>query len=140
MEIGTFGAVFQAAVALEEQLMKRYEAQSAHQPGPVQEVYRALAADGAKRLKRLERTRRETVTEMILEPLHDLQMSDDLAGLVTTGAGAPLTPEAARRLELSAAAFYNDAAEKIGLAEAARALRRLGKENTKRAEQLARVL
>ncbi len=128
MELGTFGAVFQAAIALETRLMERYEAQSARQ-----DVYRALAKGGKKRIRRLERVRRETVTEMILEPLHDLHMPDDLAGL---DASAPLSPAEAQRIEQRAAAFYEEAAEKIGLAEAARALRRLGKESAKRAAQL----
>ncbi len=137
MEIGTFGAVFEAAIALEERLAARYQAQAANQPDHAAALYRELADDGAKRLKHLERIRRETVTEMILEPLTDLRLNDDLAALGATDASAPLSPGAARSLELSANRFYNDAADKIRLAEAARALRRLGKESARRADRLA---
>ncbi len=137
MELGTFGAVFNAAIMLEEHLAQRYEVQSAHQTGDRQTIYRALARGGKKRLKRLERIRRETVTEMILEPIHDLTLGEILAALETVDTSAPLSPEEAHRLELSAGAFYEEAARKIGLAEAGRALRRLGQENAKRAAQLA---
>lgn len=137
MEIGTFGAVFEAALALEERLSRRYEAQAAHQSGPAAEIYRELAQDGARRLGRLERLRRETVTEMILEPITGLSLSDDLAALTAADEAAPLAPGDARSLELSVARFYEEAADRIGLAEAARALRRLGKESVGRAGRLA---
>ncbi|MCZ7544691.1 MAG: hypothetical protein M5R40_14740 [Anaerolineae bacterium] len=137
MQIANFGAVFEAALNLERRLVSRYQAQAANQPGAAASLYRELAQDGAKRLKRLERVRRETVTEMILEAINDLYLSDDLASLADVGDAAPLPPEAARDLERSASRFYAEAAEKIGLDEAARALRRLGKENAKRADRLA---
>ncbi len=137
MELGTFGAVFQAAIKLEAHLSQRYDIQSANQVGDMREIYRALARSGRKRLRRLERLRRETVTEMILEPIRDLTLSQELALLETVDPGAPLAPDEARRLELDACAFYREAAEKIGLAEAAGALRQLGEENAQRAAQIA---
>ena len=136
MEIGTFGAVINAALELEAHLQKRYETQAANQADAVQAVYHSLAQGGKKRLKRLERIRREMVTEMILEPIHDLHLSADLGELATLSTDTSLSPEEARILENSAVAFYNVAAEKIGQAEAARALRRLGAENIKRVQQL----
>jgi hypothetical protein len=135
-DIGTFGAVFNAAIKLETHFAGRYEVQSAVQTSKMQAVYREMAKGSEKRLRRLERVRRETVTEMILEPIQDLTLSADLAALEGVDHSAPLSPQEARRLELSAGAFYDEAAQKIGLAEAARALRRLGKENVKRAAQL----
>jgi hypothetical protein len=139
MELGTFGAVFNAAIEIETHLAQRYDAQSANHTGEVQDAYRALAKGSEKRLKRLERVRRETVTEMILEPIRDLRLSDDLAALADIDSSAPLSPADAHQLELSAGAFYDKAAKKIGLAEAARALHRLGKENLKRAERLQQI-
>ncbi len=135
LELGTFAAVFDAAMALEAHLQRRYDTQSS-QPDPAGAVFRALAKDGEKRLRRLERVRRETVTEMILIPITGLAMSDDLSSLGDVDPAAPLTLETAQALEESAARFYEEAAEKIGLDEAARALRRMAKGSRKRAGQL----
>jgi hypothetical protein len=135
MELGTFGAIFQAAIKVEEGLIARYEAQSGAQPDPA--LYHKFVKEGQKRLKRLERLRRETVTEMILEPIHDLRLSDALVDFGDIDAAVPFAPAQARELELQIGAFYDEAADKIGQAEAARALRRLGKESVKRAARLA---
>lgn len=139
MQLGTFGAVFEAAIQLEESLARRYEAQAGAQIGAAQQVYRDLAGDGARRLKLLERLRREMVTEMILEPIQGLSLGADLATLVETAPSAPLTPTDALRLEQSACAFYEAAADRIGLAEAARALRKLGQGSARRAQQAQAV-
>jgi len=139
MQLGTFGAVFEAAIRLEESLARRYEAQADAQMGAAQQVYRDLAGDGARRLKLLERLRRETVTEMILEPIQGLSLGADLATLAETAPSAPLTPADALILEQSICAFYKAAADRIGLAEAARALRKLGQGSAGRAEQVQAV-
>ncbi len=135
MQLGTFAAVFEAAIALEKNLARRYEAQGG-QPGPLAQLYRELARDGRRRLQRLERTRRETVTEMILIPITDLALSDDLAALGDIDPATPLTPAGARALEEAAHRFYREAAARIGQDEAARALGRLAEGNARRARQL----
>lgn len=135
MQLGTFAAVFEAAIALEKNLARLYEAQ-ANQPDPLGQLYRELARDGRRRLQRLERTRRETVTEMILVPITDLALSDDLAALGDVDPAAPLTPARARALEDAACRFYQQAAARIGQDEAARALGRLAEDNARRARQL----
>lgn len=136
MQLGTFGAVFEAAIRLEESLARRYEAQAGAQAGAAQQVYRDLAEDGVRRLKLLERLRRETVTEMILEPIQGLSLGADLAALAEIAPSTPLSPADALRLEQSAGAFYEAAADRIGLAEAARALRKLGQGSARRAAQV----
>ena len=126
MEIRTFGAVFKTAIALEQHLVRWYDIQSASQlDTAVQAVYRALSEEGEKRLKRLERVRRETVTEMILESIDNLTLSDDLAALDGIDPATLLSPAEAQTLELAVSRFYDEAAGKIGLVEAARNLRRL---------------
>lgn len=135
MELGTFGAIFRAAITLEERLMKRYSAEQDSQSEPeTQVLYGKLAKQGRRLLQRLERTRRETITEMILEPITGFEMAEDLVSL---DAQEPFSPAEASGVELGISAFYQEAAEKIGQPEAARAMRRLAKEHTKRAEQLA---
>ncbi|MBN1964667.1 MAG: hypothetical protein JW910_08475 [Anaerolineae bacterium] len=136
MQLGTFAAVFEAALALEDHLAARYQAQSAAQPAAVAAAYRDLAADNTQRHKRLERVRRETVTEMILIPITDLVLGDDLAALAEADPGAPLPLAAARSVEASAQRFYEAAAAQIGQDEAARALQRMAKGNSKRLAQL----
>ncbi len=136
MQLGTFGAVFEAAIRLEGSLARRYEVQAGAQTGAAQQVYRDLAEDGVRRLRLLERLRREAVTEMILEPIQGLSLGADLAALAEADPAAPLTPADALYLEQSARAFYETAAAQIGLAEAARALRKLGQGSASRAERL----
>lgn len=137
MELGTFAAIFEAAIALEENLSRRYQAQSAQQSDAAAQVYRELARDGDRRLRQLERVRRETVTEMILVPITDLILSEDLAALSTADPTASLLPVQAQALEERIHDFYQKAAGKIGQDEAARALRRLAQGNARRARQLA---
>ena len=131
MQLGTFAAVFEAALTLEEHLKSRYEAQRSVYP-----VYAVLAKGCSKRLNRLERTRRETVTEMIIVPIHDLFLSDELVALGEVDPATPLSPAAAIALEEQARRFYEDAAAKIGQDEAARALQRMAKDNARRIAQL----
>ncbi len=137
MELGTFAAIFEAAIALEENLSRRYQAQSERQTDAAAQVYRELAQDGERRLSQLERVRRETVTEMILVPITDLTLGEDLAALSTTDPTGPLPPAQAQALEERIHRFYQEAAAKIGQDEAARALRRLAQGNARRARQLA---
>lgn len=137
MELGTFAAIFEAAIALEENLSRRYQTQSERQTDAAAQAYRELAQDGERRLRQLERVRRETVTEMILVPITDLTLSEDLATLSTTDSTAPLPPVQAQALEERIHDFYQEAAGKIGQDEAARALRRLAQGNARRARQLA---
>ena len=111
--LNTFGAVLTFAIELESRLGAYY--------GGIGDSARAKAAE--KRRKKLERTRRENVVEITLEPIAGLAADDyalDLDDDSTDGQAA------AARI---AARFYADAAPKINVRAAQRALERCGKEH-----------
>ena len=69
MELGTFGAILGFAMDLEERAAGFYEAGA---QGGLEGPFGELARGSYKRLRRLERARREWVVEMILEPITGL--------------------------------------------------------------------
>jgi len=75
MELGTAGAVLGFALELEKQAASFYQETLAEVAGdaPLREVMEQLAQRHGRRVKRLERLRREQVTEMILEPIRGLE-------------------------------------------------------------------
>jgi len=73
MELATFGAIMTFALEMEKQAADFYT-EAAH--GELEEIFSSLALDSRKRMKRLERTRREGVAEMILEPITGLNGDD----------------------------------------------------------------
>jgi rubrerythrin len=128
MELGTFGAILRFAMDLEEQAVGFYEGAAR---GGLEETFGELARGSGKRLRRLERARREMVAEMILESITgldgdayqvDLDPGTDEAGLV----------QQAQALEETAARFYRDAAEKMPIREVVRLFQRLARENEQR--------
>lgn len=106
--LNTFGAVLSHAIAMEAQLEDWYSR--------IGEDAQAKAA--AKRRKMLERVRRENVVEITLEPIEGLDAADYQLDLADAAA--------ARRV---AARFYQDAAPKINVRSAQRALERCGKQH-----------
>jgi len=77
MELGTAGAVLSFALELERQAASFYQEALAHpkvsEGTRVRGVLEQLAQQQRRRVKRLERLRREQVTEMILEPIRGLE-------------------------------------------------------------------
>ena len=71
MELGTTSAVITFAIELEEKAQTCYsQAQKATVDTQILEVLQRFQKHYSKRIKRLQRFRRELVTEMILEPIH----------------------------------------------------------------------
>jgi rubrerythrin len=139
MPLTNFGAILNFAEKVEQDDMEFY-----HQvlPTAAAEPYRLLfemfVKEGKKHISLVQRTRRENVTEMILEPVRDFvrdsyQLTVDDAGAMDSA--AILT--AAVELERRAIRYYGDAAEKIrALPEVSRALKTLAKKRTKRLVQI----
>ncbi len=111
--LNTFGAVFTFAIELETRLSAYYSGMG--------DSDLAKAAD--KRRKKLERVRRENVVEITLEPIAGLS-ADNYA--LDLSDGSEVGQAAAVR---TAAQFYRDAAPKINVRAAQRALERCGKEH-----------
>lgn len=123
MQLGTFGAIMTFAMQLEEQGVTLY----GQEPPSLQEEVRAELLRGSrKRLKRLERAKREGVAEMILEPISGLEDSQ----YQVEKSGDSL--ETAMRFEAVCARYYREAAEKLPILEISRLFRRMAEENDAR--------
>jgi len=139
MPLTNFGAILNFAEKVEQNDMVFYR-QASENPaaGPSQELLETFAREGKKHISLVQRTRRENVTEMILEPIRDFvrdsyQLTVDDAGAMDRT--AILT--AAVELERRAIAYYSDAAEKIrALPEVSRALKSLAKKRTQRLDRI----
>ena len=140
MPLNNFGSICNFAEAMENLIVSFYEGAAANPAcADAAERYHRFAGDSRKHVKTLQRTRRENVTEMILEPIRDFQR-DPFVMEYADPADRP--PEAvlsdARRIEETAEEFYRTATEKISaMPEAARAMKTIGKKHTAHRQELA---
>lgn len=133
MNLSNFGAVLSFAAELEAADTRFYQA-LVDNPALVEygDIFQRIAAALKKNEKELLRARRENVTEMILEPIHDFDAgpfcTDDSALPAETASAAVA---AAVKREEKAVVFYTLAAEKMhALPEVSRLLTRLAKIRT----------
>jgi hypothetical protein len=140
MPLNNFGSICNFAEALETLIATFYEGASANPAcAGAAASYRQFAKDSRKHVQTLQRTRRENVTEMILEPIQDFYRAPYTLEYVDPADRTPGEVHAdARRIEETAEAFYQAAMEKIrALPEVARALKTIGKKHTAHCRQLA---
>ncbi|MFW9975765.1 MAG: hypothetical protein ACFFDQ_10890 [Candidatus Thorarchaeota archaeon] len=140
MELGTFGAIMTFALEVEHEVTSYYE--STKQKVKDQDLantFESLAARGQKRVKTIERIRRENVTEMILEPISGLY-SDTFkpkTSIPETYDDNTLR-EIAVKIEKILQAFYAQAAVKIEfLSEAAYSFELLAEANEDASRRLS---
>ena len=141
MPLTNFGAILNFAETLEQGDMEFYQSAAAAATPAQRAVFDDLARQGRKLTALVQRTRRENVTEMILEPVRDF-VRDGYQ--VAVGDAAGMDPEAilgaSMALEQRAIRYYNDAAQKLrALPEVARALNTLAKKRALRLDQLQRL-
>ena len=133
MELGTFGAILGFAMDLETQAAELYQA-AAKAGGDAEFGEHARAA--RKRVSRLERARREAISEMILEAIVGLDRDAYLVELdLQTEDGRVLMGQALA-LEEAAVRFYLDAAAKMPIREVVRLFDRLAREHGQQARDL----
>jgi hypothetical protein len=142
VELGTFGAIMKFAMEIEQEVNKFYESASSFaKDSNLMNQFQKLHKRGEKRLKTLERVRRENVTEMILEPIHGLDSENykfDSEILSTTDEIALV--ELARAIEKGLFDFYSQAAAKIDfLIEASYAFELLAEANEQAIESLSKT-
>jgi rubrerythrin len=140
MDLGTFGAIMKFALEVETEVTRFYEsAQGLAKAEDLAGVFGSLALRGEKRLRTIERIRRENVTEMILEPIVGL-VSDAYQPTISIPEDVDdnkLT-NIAREVEKKLNAFYNDAAAKLEfLSEVAYSFEILAEANDKANQRLA---
>jgi rubrerythrin len=132
MQLGTAGAVLSFAIKLEGQAAEFYDgvASLTEDSRAIEELL-WLAEAKTKRKARVERSRREFVNEMLLEPIAGLDASDYLTGTkLTSDMDSHTALRLATELEENSQALYLDAAEKIShLPQLARVFKKLGQES-----------
>ena len=139
MPLTNFGAILNFAETVEREDKQFYEtALTVDATAGYRDLFADLAKEGKKNLSLVQRTRRENVTEMILEPIRDFVRTGYLVS--GTDPAVKQTDEilaAAISLEDRAVRYYADAAEKIrALPEVSRALKTLAKKRSKRLARL----
>jgi len=132
MPLINFGSILNFAEQIETQDRDFYTAAAANDACVhLRDLFEQFAADAAKNIKNVQRTRRENVTEMILEQIRGFTRDgfiESSQGAATMDASQAL--ETARRLEERAQRYYAEAAEKLkALSEVARALKLVGKKH-----------
>jgi rubrerythrin len=128
MDLGTFGAIVGFALNCERRAAAFY---TEAQDRVLAERFEKLARGLQKRIERVERARREGVSEMVLEPIVGLD-GDDYQVDLEPKADTIDRLQQARSLEETCARFYQDAADKVPMREVARLFRRLAQENERR--------
>ena len=139
MPLENFGSILNFAEELESQDQEFYEAVAGNPAcREHKQMFEQFAANAKKNVKTVQRTRRENVTEMILEPIKDFvrapycEVCEAAPGMTAEDALAT-----ARRLEDRALRYYTEAAVKIkALPEVARALKLLGKKRKAHCDSL----
>ncbi len=139
MPLETFGSILTFAEELEKQGEAFYSAALENPDcAAYKDLFGQFAKDGKKNIKKVQRTRRENVTEMILEHIKGLSRGPfqeeigEPAGMDAAGALA-----AARALEERTLGYYTTASKKIKtMKEIARALKMLGKKHATHLEKL----
>jgi len=131
MKLGTTGAVLAFAIDLEARSAEFYEGAAAVVKEPAHsEAYSSLAQAKRERKKLLERSRREFVNEILLEPIQGLEASRQLAEIDLSSEKDPsATRQVAEDLEANSRRLYLDAAELMILPQITRVLRKLAQGN-----------
>lgn len=127
MALTTFGAIMGFAADIVVQTEETYGTlvQKA-KDSALKEALQVLLGEEKKNRSLMEKTRRENVTEMILEPITGLHQEDYGASLtIPDQAGDADLLKAAMVLEEREKKFFRDASSKVSLPEVARIFRKI---------------
>jgi hypothetical protein len=132
-ECTSFGSVIRFALELEKVSAAVYDELADKQClASAHDAFKTLSAAHKKRSDILEHTRREKLNEMILEPIQDL---DSSVYVLDTEVPEPIDIVGAKafasKMEDTSSKFYSESSKiaKMLMAEAARILDKMGKEN-----------
>ncbi len=140
VELGTFGALLRFAIELERQTGEHYKslASKVHDPSAT-ELFSRYAREYARRLKLLEGLRQQSINEVLLEPISNLDSRLYLfTPDVSDEMGINAVLDAALGVENKVEGFYRDSLREAGpvLGEANRVFRRFLDENREREKVL----
>ena len=115
MELGTTSAVITFAIELDSKSQTYYaQIQKSTEDSRLLEIIQSLQKHQRKRNKRLQRFRRELVTEMILEPIHGFNREDyEVAIEITPDMDSKSIIEVLVSYEENMRNYFLNAAEKI---------------------------
>jgi rubrerythrin len=140
MPITNFGGLLNFAEEIEKQDMAFYSSVAANpEMSDLSDLFQGFAKDGKKNIVHILRTRRENVTEMILEPIIDffrkpfvLESRDDKQ------MDRSQILEYSQKMETRAIAYYTEGAIKIkALPEVSQALKLAGKKRIAHTKKLS---
>ncbi len=139
MPLISFGSILSFAEELEKQAEVFYAAAIAN-PAFVEHkaLFDQFLKETRKNIKNVQRTRRENVTEMILEPIKDFTRAPFCEEVDPAEAKTSAEIlDAARCLEKRTESYYTEASVKIkALSEVSRALKMIGKKHTAHLKKL----
>lgn len=144
MPLTNFGSILNFAETLETEDAALYAKLAEHDGcADIREILEQFIRDNKKNIQTAQRTRRENVTEMILEPIRDFTRAPYVQ-VVADNELENLDAERAliisKRREQNAERYYAEAAQKIkALPEVSRALKTIGKKHTAHLKQLDTV-
>ncbi|PWI49019.1 hypothetical protein CEE45_03645 [Candidatus Heimdallarchaeota archaeon B3_Heim] len=124
MSLTQFGSILSFAILLEEKLEELYKELASKENGALSEEFSKRAKACVKRKQRLERSRRENITEITLEPIEGLDEKKYQLNLSGT------SPQEIDTLEKQVITFYFDVTPKINVLETRRVLKRCQKEHS----------
>ena len=138
MDLSTFGAIMGFAAEIVRGAEETYQVLSEKARDPVlKATLKELAVEAAKNQSLMEKTRRENVTEMILEPITGLHEEDYEVDLKEWGQTEDTDLlKIALLLEERGNRFFRDASAKVPLPEVARIFRKAGQ---KKEENLTKL-
>ncbi len=122
MSLTQFGSILTFAANLENRLAEFYE-KASKEGGIHSEEFSRRVKSCIKRKRRLERSRRENVTEITLEPIEGLNAADYQLDLTNN------FPKHVDIIEKQIVRFYSDVIPKINVLESQRVLTRCQKEH-----------
>jgi hypothetical protein len=140
MPITSFGGLLNFAEKMEQQDMAFYLSVATNpEMKDLFDLFQEFAKDGKKNIAHILRTRRENVTEMILEPISDffrepfvLEAGDD------KNMGRAQILDYSQKMEARAIAYYTEGAVKIkALPEVSQALKVAGKKRIAHTKKLS---
>jgi len=139
MPLISFGSILSFAEELEKQDEAFYAAAAANPAfAELKDLFDQFLIDTRKNIKNVQRTRRENVTEMILEPVKDFTRAPFCEEIDPAEAKTSVEIlDAARCLEKRTERYYTEASVKIkALSEVSRALKMIGKKHTTHLKKL----
>lgn len=136
--LSTFGAILTFAIELEQNAIQTYTRAAGEYPsGPERDVLEKLERQAVKRKELLERTRREGIVEMSLEPIVGLNREKYVSNNPVFERGSlEQFLKTAIETELRAQEFYSDSAANLTVPEVARVFLKLAKERAEQASTL----